>query len=243
MLVLNTYMNNEGFAFPGQPKWAAGARMSVRTIQRHIAAAKRTGWIAVLNAGRGGKGWAFNGYRCCIPDDLQLNEQEERIADHIAAQAGGIDGPAIAVSSASSANADASHGAAKQGAMVPPNQPLGAAKQPVLVATQLWRTNSCSENSGSLKLAQEEARTEARVLSEEPSSKAKSKEKTSEPELFGKARQQAIHRQRRDHVLKYIDLGWTEEQTAETLKGHGYTLAEVRQHITEYQTEQQRFRC
>lgn len=98
MLILKTYMNNEGFAYPGQPTWAKGARKSVRMIQRYIARARSEGWLAVMNAGRGGRGWAFNGYRCCVPGRILLREDDERIGDFIQAQVGDIEQDDIAVS-------------------------------------------------------------------------------------------------------------------------------------------------
>jgi hypothetical protein len=121
MLMLNTWMDGEGFAYPGQPKWAKAARTSVRNLQRHIAKGRRLGWIDVVNAGRGGKGWAFNGYRCCVPDDVPLDEKDERISDAIIAQAGDV-GDDTAMSSPTIPRA---HGDDTERPMVTTNGHLG----------------------------------------------------------------------------------------------------------------------
>jgi len=180
MLVLATYMDRHGFAYPGQPTWAKAARKSVRMLQRYIARGRGLGWLEVINAGRGGKGWAFNGYRCCIPDGIELNEKDEAIATAIVAEAGDVDGddtvmlppsdvgrdiamsPPIEKSSTKHSNPGGLRGTKPSAStvqaqgrddmaskMVTTSEALGGDKSSNLVATQLWRTNSRSENSHS----------------------------------------------------------------------------------------------
>lgn len=93
LYTIGTYMDRDGIAWPSQELIAAGARASVRTVQRHIAIAERTGWLGVQLAGRGGQGWRHNAYRAAVPDDVPLDDLEEGIADAITAQNGGIETP------------------------------------------------------------------------------------------------------------------------------------------------------
>lgn len=81
LYVIGTYMDRGGGAYPSQQLVARGARMSVRTVQRHIAAAVRMGWLFVGSAARGGQGWRHNSYLAVVPDGLELGETDERIAD------------------------------------------------------------------------------------------------------------------------------------------------------------------
>lgn len=89
LYTIATFMNRDGYAFPGFDLIAKGARTSTRTVQRHIAEARRTGWLGVEAAGTK-KGWRKNSYRAAIPDDLELDETEERMADGLLAQEGEI---------------------------------------------------------------------------------------------------------------------------------------------------------
>jgi len=179
MLVLATYMDSSGFAYPGQGTWAKAARKSSRTIQRYIAIARRNGWISVVNAGRGGQGWAFNAYRCCVPDWIDISDLDERIGEHLAASEGDIERSDTAMSSPSNNGHDTSMSAplkpgdfGGQGddiseSKVTTFRAEGDDKTAKKVTTQLCRTNSRSENSRSRTHAQEEAPAEAgvRVLS------------------------------------------------------------------------------
>lgn len=91
LYTIGTYMDRDGIAWPSQELIAAGARASVRTVQRHIAIAERAGWLGIQLAGRGGQGWRHNAYRAAVPDDVPLDDLEEGIADAITAQNGGIE--------------------------------------------------------------------------------------------------------------------------------------------------------
>jgi hypothetical protein len=90
LYTIGTFMNRDGIAWPSQEAIASGARASVRTVQRHIAAALRAGWLGVELAGRNGQGWRHNAYRCAVPEDLSLDCLDESIADAIIAQNGDI---------------------------------------------------------------------------------------------------------------------------------------------------------
>jgi hypothetical protein len=90
LYTISTWMNRDGYAFPSQDKIAKGAQTTTRSVQRHIAEAKREGWIATELAGRGGKGWRFTRYRACVPDHLDLDALDDDIAATIHVQEGGI---------------------------------------------------------------------------------------------------------------------------------------------------------
>ena len=192
MFVLTTWLNNDGFAYPGQPLWARGARKSVRMLQRYIARARREGWLSVVNAGRGGKGWAFNGYRCCIPDSIKLDDKDEAISTALQAQNGTIDADDISVSSPrvnghdtkmSSPTTTKSHGDDTARTMVTTSRALGDDTTGNLVATSGSRTNSRSENSH-FNNSQEKAALARSAL-------GKSVRKPATPEEIQERRQQA----------------------------------------------------
>lgn len=177
MLVLATYMDRGGFAYPGQPTWARAARKTVRTIQRYIARAKRDGWLEVVNAGRSGRGWAFNGYRCCVPDAVLLPEQDEEIATAIVAEYGDVEADDIAVSSATpnghditvsaplaESSRNVTEGDDIRDTKVPTFGAEGADISPEKVPTSGCRTNSRSENSRSRTHAQDEGLLAQAVL-------------------------------------------------------------------------------
>jgi hypothetical protein len=99
LYVIGTYMDRDGYAFPGQEAIAKGARTTERSVQRHIAEAVRLGWLAVENAGRGGQGWRHNAYRCAIPESVTLTATDESIADVYSAQLGDPEGDDTILSS------------------------------------------------------------------------------------------------------------------------------------------------
>ena len=282
MLVLATYMDRHGFAFPGQPTWAKAARKSVRMLQRYIARGRRLGWLEVINAGRSGKGWAFNGYRCCIPDGIELDAKDEEIATAIVAEAGDIDGDDTMMSqpgavgndiamSSPSGNpvpfglrngcnnpiktqsvagaaspvdsiqrlAPVEHGGSTVQApsgvlrsdgddmastMVTTSGALGDDKSSNLVATQLWRTNSRSENSRSITHTKSEGR-----LSTTDSSRGIST--TSEPDETAKAKAaaeaEARAKKRVASINRLLDVGNDPTEVARMLKQSGVSLEDV----------------
>jgi hypothetical protein len=91
LLVLATYMDRNGFAWPSQKAWARGARVEVRSVQRHLQIAVAAGWVRIENAGRSGQGWRRNAYRCTVPDALPLDDKDEEISTAITAEFGEVD--------------------------------------------------------------------------------------------------------------------------------------------------------
>ena len=89
-LVIGTYMDRDGIAYPSQQLIAAGIRASVKTVQRHIVQLHREGWLGIEHAGRGGKGWRHYVYRATVPDELELGDSEELMACAITAQIGEV---------------------------------------------------------------------------------------------------------------------------------------------------------
>jgi hypothetical protein len=281
MLVLGTYMDKQGFAYPGQPTWAKAARMSTRMLQRYIARGRSLEWLVVVNAGRGGRGWAYNGYRCCIPDGIQLDEKDEAIADAIVAQAGDIEGgDDTMMSSPSGVGSDMAmsspsgkpsakplhpeetqtvsgaaspvdsiqgltpveHGVSTVLAlspdvprlegddtasmMVTTSGAFGDDKSRNLVATQLWRTNSRSENSHS-----ENSRKSLKVG-------LPATTHTLDPDEKLRAKAEEKDEQKRASIVRLLKVGADEAHIVRSLgKSQGVTVADVRRAVTLQQQE------
>lgn len=159
MLTLGTWMNRDGEAFPSQDKWARGACMTVRSIQRHLAFATRTGWLGVALAGRTGQGWRHNLYRAAIPDGVPLDGLDEDISDALQDLCGGIEsteGDDKAMSAPASKGGDSivssrcndrAEGDDRASKKVTTGEAEGDDMESKKVTTELCRTNSRSENS------------------------------------------------------------------------------------------------
>jgi len=80
MLVLRTWMDENGFAYPSNRTWAKAARMSINTLRKHIQTAKDEGWLGVNERGGAGQKWKLNTYRCAVPDAIELTEKDETLA-------------------------------------------------------------------------------------------------------------------------------------------------------------------
>jgi hypothetical protein len=81
---LRTYMDREGFAFPARAALAAGARVHLKTVARHLTAAAAAGWIHFEPRGHaGGQKWRSSTYRATVPDSVVLDEKSEMLADAI----------------------------------------------------------------------------------------------------------------------------------------------------------------
>jgi hypothetical protein len=91
LYTIGTYMDRDGYAYPGQESIAAGMRASVRTVRRLIDAAARMGWLHVEEFKVTGKGWRRNSYRCTVPLHLDLEEMDENLRDVIVSQVGDVD--------------------------------------------------------------------------------------------------------------------------------------------------------
>jgi hypothetical protein len=223
MLVLNTFMDATGFAYPGQSTWARGARKSVRMIQRYIVRARSEGWLYVVNAGRTGRGWAHHGYRCCVPDYIKLSEKDERISDHIISTVGDVEGDDTAMSPRLTQRVD---GDDTKRNKVATSGRHGGDMTSGEVATQLCRTNSGSENSHSITHAIEEAPAKAGALVREFRGREKSEEEEArEAEEYALLQAE----QRFQRVTSYLRQGFSEADTVRLLQGHGIAAEEVRQ--------------
>ncbi len=106
LYTLGTFMDDNGFAYPGQQTLAHGARASVRTIRRHMEQAQKLGWVEFELAGRSGQGWRRYIYRCAVPDHVPLGEKDEMLADAVASEWGNIKRADTLVSSPSPKRAD-----------------------------------------------------------------------------------------------------------------------------------------
>lgn len=154
-----------GIAWPGQQLIADGARVSVKTVQRHIKLAKRIGWLGVTSKFSGGKSWRHYVYRAAIPDHLPLTRDELKVSDAITAEFGRIGGDDTLVSPRSngsdtlvsprSGNA-CTEGGDKRGVKVATNHHEGGDTGDAKVATRGCRTKSSLKVS-SQKCASEEA--------------------------------------------------------------------------------------
>jgi Helix-turn-helix domain len=102
-------MDRDGFAWPSQPTLAKAARVSDRTVRRHIEQAVALGWLSVDLAGHTGQGWRRHAYRCAIPDQLAVDDKDEELADVYSSKLGDVDpieGADMMVSSPSAERAD-----------------------------------------------------------------------------------------------------------------------------------------
>jgi hypothetical protein len=86
MLILRTFMDDSGFAYPSLRLWARGARMSVNTLRGHMETAVREGWLGI---DRGDK--RKHSYRCAIPAHIKLSDTDETLSDKLVSQLGDID--------------------------------------------------------------------------------------------------------------------------------------------------------
>lgn len=74
LLVLRTYMNRDGEAYPSQATIAAGAALAEFTVRRALARAEQSGWIERYER-RGpasGQAWRRHGYRATVPERVDL---------------------------------------------------------------------------------------------------------------------------------------------------------------------------
>lgn len=91
MLMLSTYMDGQGFAYPAQRTWARDARMARNTLAKHITTASALGWLGIEEHPGGGQGWKQHLYRAALPDNVALDEKAEMIVDHIQAEVGEVE--------------------------------------------------------------------------------------------------------------------------------------------------------
>ena len=95
MYTIATYMDRDGFTYVGQARIAEGARTSVRTVKRHVEAARRLGWLHVeltRVTSRTNRHMSFlNNYRACVPGALELSDKDEELRDVVLSASGDID--------------------------------------------------------------------------------------------------------------------------------------------------------
>jgi hypothetical protein len=84
-------MDANGFAFPSLRTWAAAARMSVNTLRKLLETAVAGRWIVVDQRHGREKGWAQNRYRCVVPNEIELSEKDQMLADALVAKVGDIE--------------------------------------------------------------------------------------------------------------------------------------------------------
>lgn len=92
MLTLRTWMGDDGFAGPGLRTWAAGTRMAVGTLRKHVDFAIRNGWLG-LNKNQGERqSWRKAAYRAGIPNSLEhlLTDKDESLSNTLISQIGDI---------------------------------------------------------------------------------------------------------------------------------------------------------
>lgn len=154
LYTIGTYMDGEGFCFVGQQRIADGARTSMRSVQRHIATARRTGWIHVeltRTTGKKNPHLSFlNNYRACVPEYVELSDTDEELRDVLLSQQEEIEGDDTAMAARYPEGDDTGSRTCRHWEhKVPPNEGE--------VTTQLCRKNSSVLNSSVLTLQSEGA--------------------------------------------------------------------------------------
>jgi hypothetical protein len=92
MHTLRTWMDEDGFAYPSLRTWAIGARMSRNTLTKHFKAAVRDGWLGVTSEQtERGKAWRLHTYRCAVPDQIELPEKDQALAESLISRFGPIE--------------------------------------------------------------------------------------------------------------------------------------------------------
>ena len=81
LLTIATFMDEDGYCFPSQDRIARGASMSPYTVQKAIARANASGWIAVYSRKGKGQRWRKNEYRACIPASVELSDSHQKYVD------------------------------------------------------------------------------------------------------------------------------------------------------------------
>ncbi len=82
LLMLATWMNSRGEAYPSQSLIAKACRCSVRSVRRHVARAKQLGWLQISTRKGEGRGWRHSVYQAAVPRILELDSADEILYDH-----------------------------------------------------------------------------------------------------------------------------------------------------------------
>jgi hypothetical protein len=92
MLILRTFMDDDGFAYPTLRTWAAASRMAVGTLRKHCKTALTEGWLGLGdNPDAGGKAWKRHAYRAAVPALIKLTEKDMELSIALIAACGKID--------------------------------------------------------------------------------------------------------------------------------------------------------
>lgn len=73
LMMLRTFADSEATCFPSQKTLARAARMSIKSVRRHLKAAETRGWIATGLFKRQGQAWRGMAYRLTVPTNVHLN--------------------------------------------------------------------------------------------------------------------------------------------------------------------------
>jgi hypothetical protein len=89
---LGTFVDKRGYAWPSQATIARAACMSTRAVQKALQCAERERWIGRHLGEATGQAWRRHGYRCCVPDHVDLTKYSQ-LADAFEAIEGAVTVP------------------------------------------------------------------------------------------------------------------------------------------------------
>jgi hypothetical protein len=90
MLILRTYMDNAGFAYPSLRTWAGATRMAVNTLRVILGKATAEGWLHVESRAGNRRQRVRNVYRCTVPGHIEVSDKDEEIAGALVAIHGDV---------------------------------------------------------------------------------------------------------------------------------------------------------
>lgn len=76
LLVLASYMDEDGVCFPATATVATATALTERSVCTHLDLARRDGWIASRTRGTSGQGWRRMEYRATLPKALNVVQCE-----------------------------------------------------------------------------------------------------------------------------------------------------------------------
>ncbi len=93
LLMLSTFMNRDGIAYPSQETLAAATCFHANSVQRAIKRANSEGWIWIESQkSEKGRGWRKNTYIAVVPDTVPLSAKAQASSDRLAAYYGSVEG-------------------------------------------------------------------------------------------------------------------------------------------------------
>lgn len=90
LYTIGTWMDSDGYCYPSQKEIAKGARVSDRTVKRHVEQARKLGWLHTEPGPMGGKGWRLTAYFATVPEAIELPERDEELTDCLHSQVGNV---------------------------------------------------------------------------------------------------------------------------------------------------------